>query len=155
MKVKVMRSNSGYLLKSSLLYLPEKNWLYHFCFALLCKKRVRREYPPNTCNDYKSPIFQDSNAVRGQKPGSPLAHQGLQHTAEGFGDHLRLLGLHPESGQSQVGLNWTKDMSVWNKVLMYKSRDRLSLLVQSTIQCVFLVYFDPKKYTLKPKLTFF
>ena len=71
---------------------------------------------------YNIPIFQDSNSIRGQKPGCPLAHQGLQHTAEGFGDHLSLLGLHPESGQPQVGLNWTKDMSVWTKVLMYKSR---------------------------------
>ena len=57
---------------------------------------------------YNIPIFQDSNSIRGQKPGCPLAHQGLQHTAEGFGDHLSLLGLYPESGQSQVGLNWTK-----------------------------------------------
>ena len=72
---------------------------------------------------YNIPIFQDSNSIRGQKPGSPLAHQGLQHTAEGFGDHLSLLGLYPESGQSQVGLNWTKDMSVWTKVLIYISND--------------------------------
>ena len=72
---------------------------------------------------YNIPIFQDSNSIRGQKPGCPLAHQGLQHTAEGFGDHLSLLGLYPESGQSQVGLNWTKDMSVWTKVLIYISND--------------------------------
>ena len=82
---------------------------------------------------YNIPIFQDSNSIRGQKPGCPLAHQGLQHTAEGFGDHLSLLGLYPESGQSQVGLNWTKGMSVWTKVLMYKSR--------SAQKCVLSVYF--------------
>ena len=27
----------------------------------------------------------------------------------------------------------------------------ISLLVQPTIQCVFLAYFDPKKYTLESK----
>ena len=40
------------------------------------------------------------------------------------------------------------------KVLKYKSRGELSLLVQSTIQCVFLNFFD-QKYTLEQKLTVF
>ena len=39
------------------------------------------------------------------------------------------------------------ESQISGKVLIYKSRGELSLLVQSTIQCVFLVYFDPKKYT--------
>ena len=48
-------------------------------------------------------IFQDFNSLRGQEPGSSLARQGLQHIAEGFGHHIQLLGLHPESRQSQGG----------------------------------------------------
>ena len=39
------------------------------------------------------------------------------------------------------------ESQISGKVLIYKSRGELSLLVQSTIQCVFLVYFDPQKYT--------
>ena len=39
------------------------------------------------------------------------------------------------------------ESQISGKVLIYKSRVELSLLVQSKIQCVFLVYFDPKKYT--------
>ena len=41
-----------------------------------------------------------------------------------------------------------------DKVLIYKSRVGLSLLVQPTIQSVFFVYFDPKKNTSKQKLHF-
>ena len=37
---------------------------------------------------------------------------------------------------------------VESKVLIYKSRDDLFLLVQPTIQFVFLVYFCPKKKTI-------
>ena len=33
-----------------------------------------------------------------------------------------------------------------NKVLIYKSRGKLSILVQPTIQCVFIAYFDPSKH---------
>ena len=47
------------------------------------------------------------------------------------------------------------ESQISGKVLIYKSRGELSLLVQSTIQCVFLNYFDHKKYTLKQKLTVF
>ena len=39
------------------------------------------------------------------------------------------------------------ESQISGKVLIYKSRGELSLLVQSAIQCAFLVYFDPKKYT--------
>ena len=31
------------------------------------------------------------------------------------------------------------------KVIIYKSRGEISLLMQPKIQCVFLAYFDPKK----------
>ena len=34
------------------------------------------------------------------------------------------------------------ESQISGKVLIYKSRGELSLLVQSTIQCAFLVYFD-------------
>ena len=47
------------------------------------------------------------------------------------------------------------ESQISGKVLIYKSRGELSLLVQSTIQCVFLVYFDQKKYILKQKLKVF
>ena len=39
------------------------------------------------------------------------------------------------------------ESQISGKVLIYKSRGELSLLVQSTIQCV-LVYFDSKKYKI-------
>ena len=44
--------------------------------------------------------------------------------------------------------------TVVDKVLIYKSRGGLSLLVQLTIHCVFLAYFDTIKYTLEKKYTF-
>ena len=47
------------------------------------------------------------------------------------------------------------ESQISGKVLIYKSRGELSLLVQSTIQCVFLVYFDPKIYTLKQEFAVF
>ena len=40
-------------------------------------------------------------------------------------------------------------------VTVYKSRGELSLIGQPTIQCVFLAYFDPKKYNFKQKIYFF
>ena len=39
------------------------------------------------------------------------------------------------------------------KVLIFKSRGGLSLIVQPTIQCAFLAYFDPENYTLHYKFT--
>ena len=42
---------------------------------------------------------------------------------------------------------WKKlSMAITGKVLIYKSCSELSLLVQLTIHCVFLTYFDPNKY---------
>ena len=40
------------------------------------------------------------------------------------------------------------------RVLIYKSCGELFLLVQPIIQCVYLAYFDPKKYILKQKCSF-
>ena len=40
--------------------------------------------------------------------------------------------------------NWQWISNLRQSPYIYKSRGELSLLVQFTIQCVFLVYFDPK-----------
>ena len=41
LKVKVMRSNPGYLLKSSLLYQPRFHKIFEHCFSSLCNKNVK------------------------------------------------------------------------------------------------------------------